>query len=73
VDPHHVNADTDPAFHLNPDPAFHFKVDVDLDPEPAPHQSDGNLRPMVYIDPLGLHLWPPDLHCERPRHSTALF
>jgi|688.fasta_scaffold1006276_2 hypothetical protein len=33
ADPHHFNADTDPAFHFNADP--------DLDP--APLQSDGNL------------------------------
>ncbi len=39
ADPHHFNADLDPAFHLNVDP----------DPDPAPHQSDGNLRPVVYV------------------------
>jgi hypothetical protein len=34
-DPHHFNADSDPAFHLNadPDPAFHFNADLD----PGPH------------------------------------
>jgi hypothetical protein len=42
ADPHHFNADPDPAFHFNadPDPAFHFNVypdpafllDADLDP-----------------------------------------
>jgi hypothetical protein len=30
------NADPDPTFHLN------------LDPDPAPHQRDANLRPQVY-------------------------
>jgi hypothetical protein len=40
----------DPAFHFNadpdpgPDPAFNFTVE----PDPAPHQSDENLRPLVY-------------------------
>ncbi len=42
----HINADPDPAFNFNadPDPAFHVNADSD----PAPHQSDGNLRPLVY-------------------------
>ncbi len=31
-----VNADPDPAFHFN------------TDPDPAPHQSDGNLRQLVW-------------------------
>ncbi len=36
ADPHHFNADPDPAFHFNGDPypAFHFSAD----PDPAPHQ-----------------------------------
>ncbi len=40
------NADLDPAFHFNadPDPVFHLNAD----PGPAPLQSDGNLRPLVY-------------------------
>jgi hypothetical protein len=39
ADPHHFNADPDPAFHCNavPDPAFHFSAN----PDPALHQSDG--------------------------------
>jgi hypothetical protein len=53
VDPHHFNADPDPAFRFNadPDPAFHFNADPDpafhfnAEPDPAPHQSDWNLRP----------------------------
>ncbi len=41
-------ADTDPAFHFNADsdPAYHFTAD----PDPAFHQSDGDLRPLVYIN-----------------------
>jgi hypothetical protein len=46
ADPQHFIADPDPAFHLNTDPdtCFHFNAD----PDPAPHQSDENLRPLVY-------------------------
>ncbi len=45
TDPHHFNADPDPAFHLNADPdlAFHLNADPDLaflssnaDPAPDP-------------------------------------
>jgi hypothetical protein len=44
-DPHHFNADPDPALHFNedPDPAFHFNADKDpslhftSDPDPAFH------------------------------------
>jgi hypothetical protein len=50
ADPHHFNADPDPAFHFNPDPdpdpAFHFNADPD--PDPAPHRSERNLRTLVY-------------------------
>jgi hypothetical protein len=38
ADPHHFNADSDPAFHCNADP----------DPDPVHNQSDVNLRPLVY-------------------------
>jgi hypothetical protein len=38
ADPHPFNTD--------PDPFFHFIADLDL--ESAPHQSDANLRPLVY-------------------------
>jgi hypothetical protein len=60
VNSHHINADLDPAFHLNgdadPDPAVNFNVDpgpdpavyFNADPDPAPHQSVGNLRLVVY-------------------------
>ncbi len=39
----HSCSDPDAAFHLIADPelAFYFNED----PDPAPHQSDGNLRP----------------------------
>ncbi len=42
------NADPDSSFHFNadPDPTICLNVDSDLDP--APHQSDANLRPLVY-------------------------
>ncbi len=36
ADLHHINTD--------PDPTFHFKSD----PDPASHQSDANLRSVVY-------------------------
>jgi hypothetical protein len=39
ADSHHFKADPD-----HPDPAFHFIADLD----PAPHQCDANLRPLVY-------------------------
>jgi len=56
ADPHQSNAD--------PNPAFYFTANQDL--EPVPLLSDGNLRPLS-IDPPGLHFEPPGLHCERPR------
>jgi|LakMenEpi03Aug12_release.lakeMendotaPanAssembly.Ray.scaffolds.fasta_scaffold1019016_1 hypothetical protein len=48
VDPHHMNADLDPSFHFNADldPNFHFNADPD--PDPAPHQINANMRPLVY-------------------------
>jgi hypothetical protein len=48
ADPHPFNTDPDPFFHFNADPdtIFHFNADLDL--ESAPHQSDVNLRPLVY-------------------------
>ncbi len=49
VDPHHFIADPD----LDSDPAFSFLADPD--PDPAPHQSDGNLRTMVYRPSRGIH------------------
>ncbi len=47
MDPHHFNADADPAFHFTADldPAFHFNADPD--PDPAPQQNDGNLKLLV--------------------------
>jgi hypothetical protein len=48
ADPHHFDADPHPGFDfnadLNPELAFHSNAD----PHPAPSQSDGNLRPLVY-------------------------
>ncbi len=48
ADLNHLNADPDPAFHFNADsdPAFHLNSDTD--PDPAPLQSDANLRPLFY-------------------------
>ncbi len=37
ADSHHFNPDPDPAFHFQANP----------DPDPAPHQSNGNLQPLV--------------------------
>ncbi len=44
---HHFHGDPDPSFHFyaDPDPTLHFNADPDLDP--APHQKDANLRPLV--------------------------
>jgi hypothetical protein len=55
-------------FNANPEPAFYFNAD----PDPAPKQSDTNLRPLVFI-PSKAPFEPPSLHCERPRPSTAPF
>ncbi len=50
ADSHQFNADPDPSFccHADLDPTFHFNADPDPDLDPAPHQSDANLRPSVY-------------------------
>jgi hypothetical protein len=42
ADSHHFNADPDP----NPNPTFHFNANPDLDLDP--HQSDANLRALVF-------------------------
>jgi hypothetical protein len=59
ADPHHFNADPDPAFHIDadPDPASHFNED----PNPASLQVMGNCD-FWYIEPPGLHFEPPGLH-----------
>jgi hypothetical protein len=46
----HFNADPDPSFYFNadPDPAFHFDADPDTHLDPATHQNNANLRPLVY-------------------------
>jgi hypothetical protein len=45
ADPHHDNADPDPAYYFNADPdldpAFHFNTDPYQ--APSPHQSDAKL------------------------------
>jgi len=60
-DPHHFNADPDPAcyFIADLDPAFHFNADSDL----APHQGDANLSLLAVSTPPFLD----------SRSSTALF
>ncbi len=72
----HFDADPDPTFHFDadPDPISHFHFDADADSDPAPHQSDANLRPLVCRHSqalfLGLHAFfvsvhgPPWLHFE---------
>ncbi len=63
---------------VNPDPSFHFNVDpdptfyFDADPDPAPHQSDVNLRPLVYRPSLA-SFWASCLCCEHTRPSMAPF
>ncbi len=44
MDQNHVDADSDPSLHFDacPDPTFYLDVD------PVPHQSDENLRPLIY-------------------------
>ncbi len=46
ADPHHGDVDPDPSFHFDADqdPNFHF----DVEPDPATHQSDANLRQLLY-------------------------
>jgi hypothetical protein len=44
----HFNAYPDTVFRLNADPDSVFHLNGDQDPDPAPRQSDGNLRPLVY-------------------------
>jgi hypothetical protein len=43
-----------------------------MDLDPAPHQSDGILGPLVYR-PSRAPFWPPDLHCEHPLPYTDLY
>ncbi len=35
-------------YYADPDPAITFDANLDPDTDPAPHQSDANLRPLVY-------------------------
>jgi hypothetical protein len=45
ADTHHFNADSDPSFSHNADPDIACQFNADPDPDPAHHQSNGNLRP----------------------------
>jgi hypothetical protein len=55
------------------DLTFQFDADPDVDPAP-PHQSDANLRPLVYrTGPSTAQFEPPRLNCERPGPSMAPF
>jgi hypothetical protein len=47
ADPHHFNANPDPGFDFNADPSPELAFHSYADPDPAPRQSDGNLRPLV--------------------------
>ncbi len=57
-----MDPDTDLSFHFIADLTFH----INTDPDPAPHQSDTNLR-VGPTDPPGLHFEPLSLQCELPR------
>ncbi len=74
ADPHHFNVDPDPFFHLNVNPDLTFSVNVDPDPDPASHQSDANLRPLVYRlswDAFSLHASIVSVHGPpRPRFES---
>jgi hypothetical protein len=52
------------------DPVFHFKADPDLDQLLLKVMG---ICEHWFIDPLGLHFEPADLHCQRPRPSTLYF
>ncbi len=40
--------DPEPSFHICADPDPTFEYNADSDPDPAPHQRDANLQPLVY-------------------------
>jgi hypothetical protein len=83
ADPHHLNADPNPAFQFNedPDPAFH----VNADPDPAFNLLRIWICILLFIkmmrigdhlsiaDPPRLHCGPQGLRCERQRPSMARF
>jgi hypothetical protein len=48
ADPINLNSDPDPAFQINVDPDLVFQFNAVPDSDLAPHQSDANLRPLVY-------------------------
>ncbi len=78
MDPHHFNADPDPAFHFNadPDPIFHFNAD----PDPAPHQIDATTGlqtlhasilsllgpPLLFWASKAPEFWLPEIRMELP-------
>jgi hypothetical protein len=45
--------DSDPSFHFfaDPDPTVYYDANLDPDTDPAPRQSNANLRPLVCVDP----------------------
>jgi len=48
ADLQHFNAEPDPAFHYDADSDLALLFNEDPDPDPVPHQSNANLRPLVY-------------------------
>ncbi len=50
ADPHHADVDPDPTFHFDLDPNLTFKFGAN--PDPAPHESDANLRPLAFTDSI---------------------
>ncbi len=53
ADPHHIDADPDPAFHFDadPDPAFHFNAD----PDPSFQIKAQNLEKSAQIGSYFIH------------------
>jgi hypothetical protein len=48
ADPHHFDGNPDPTILFDADPKPTFPFGADPDPDPAPHQSDANLRQLTY-------------------------
>ncbi len=55
TDPHRFHADPDFSFHFNADPDQNFYLNADPDTDPAPHQSDANLRLLITNPPQRLY------------------
>jgi hypothetical protein len=51
-----MGADPDPSFRFDADQAPNVHIDADPSPDPAPHQSDANLKNHYSTDPPRLHL-----------------